>query len=293
MQEDSKQSEGSRVNQVNSMMRNNFSVPLFLGLVVAGSLIAGAILYTGGVFNRTSLGTPAPNVQNGSNAPGSKVQGADQAEKRLNLASTIGLDKEKFKACVEKADKSEVTNDVDDLTRTFTEYNKKLSDPRDGLGGTPTFIIGKVVEGNMVEGQALVGAQPFEIFDEVLDSWVNKGEKKIIEGQTNDTVIKIAIDDDPVLGNKDAQIAMVEASDYECPFCKRYFQQAFQEINKKYVEPGKLKIVYRDFPLPIHNPMATDVAVAANCAREQGGDEKYYEYHDTYFTNTQANAQGL
>ena len=102
-----------------------------------------------------------------------------------------------------------------------------------------------------------------------------------------------SIDDDPVLGDKNAPVTVIEFSDYECPFCKRHFDQTHQELVKKYIETGKVKLVFKDFPLSFHDPMATKEAVAANCAREQGGDKKYFEFHDEIFKRTISNGNGL
>jgi len=102
-----------------------------------------------------------------------------------------------------------------------------------------------------------------------------------------------SIDDDPVLGDKNASVTIIEISDYECPFCKRHFDETFPQLVKNYVDTGKVKIVYRDFPLSFHDPIATKEAVAANCAREQGGDKKYFEFHDEIFKRTISNGNGL
>jgi len=102
-----------------------------------------------------------------------------------------------------------------------------------------------------------------------------------------------SVDDDPVLGDKDAPVTIVEFSDYECPFCKRHFDETLPQLVKTYVDTGKVKIVYRDFPLSFHDPMATKEAVAANCAKEQGGDKKYFEFHDEIFKRTTSNGNGL
>lgn len=102
-----------------------------------------------------------------------------------------------------------------------------------------------------------------------------------------------SVDDDPVLGDKNAPITIIEFSDYECPFCKRHFDETFPQLVKEYVDKGKVKIVYRDFPLSFHDPMATKEAVAANCAQKQGGDTAYFKYHDEIFTRTKSNGNGL
>ena len=87
------------------------------------------------------------------------------------------------------------------------------------------------------------------------------------------------IDDDSVKGDKNAPITIVEFSDYECPFCERFYSETFAQINEKYIKTGKVKFVYRDFPLNFHQN-AQKAAEAAECAGEQ---DKYFEMHDLLF----------
>ncbi len=107
------------------------------------------------------------------------------------------------------------------------------------------------------------------------------------------TSATVSTDDDPVLGDKNAPVTMIEFSDYECPFCKRHFDQVYPEIKKAYIDTGKVKLVFRDYPLPFHEPMATYEAQAANCAQEQGGDTAYFKLHDEMFKKTASNGNGL
>lgn len=102
-----------------------------------------------------------------------------------------------------------------------------------------------------------------------------------------------SIDDDPVLGDKNAPVTVIEFSDYECPFCKRHFDSTYPELVKKYIDTGKVKLVFRDFPLSFHEPMASKEAIAASCARDQGGDKKYFEFHNEIFKRTTSNGTGL
>lgn len=90
---------------------------------------------------------------------------------------------------------------------------------------------------------------------------------------------KVLEDDDAVKGDKKAKVTIVEFSDFECPFCGRFFQQTFPQINENYIKTGKVKLIYRDFPLSFH-PQAQKAAEAAECAGEQN---KYYEMHDKLF----------
>jgi len=92
--------------------------------------------------------------------------------------------------------------------------------------------------------------------------------------------MKALSDDDPFLGKADAPVTIVEWSDYECPFCQRFHSETFGQIVTNYVNTGKVKFVYRDFPLSFH-PQAQKAAEAAACAGKQG---KYFEMHDLLFS---------
>lgn len=104
--------------------------------------------------------------------------------------------------------------------------------------------------------------------------------------------VKVDLADAPVLGNKDAPVTLIEFSDYECPFCKRSYDQLLPDLKKNYIETGKMKLVYRNLPLPFHQN-AHKEAEAALCARDQGGDSVYFKYHDKIFTKTTSNGTGL
>lgn len=104
--------------------------------------------------------------------------------------------------------------------------------------------------------------------------------------------VKVDLADAPVLGNKNAPVTLIEFSDYECPFCKRSFDQLLPELKKNYIDTGKLKLVYRNLPLSFHQN-AHKEAEAALCARDQGGDSIYFKYHDQIFIKTTSNGTGL
>jgi len=108
----------------------------------------------------------------------------------------------------------------------------------------------------------------------------------------DNTPKKVSVDNDPVLGEKNAKVTLIDFTDYECPFCKRYFDDTFVQIKKDYIDTGKIKYVVRDLPLSFH-ANAHKEAQAAECAREQGGDEVYYKYHDEIFKRTTSNGTGL
>lgn len=112
-------------------------------------------------------------------------------------------------------------------------------------------------------------------------------------GSQQGAVVSVSVDDDPFLGQFDAPVVMIEFSDFECPFCKRFWEQSLPQIKTNYIDTGKVKFVYRDLPLPIHDPLATQEALAANCARDQRGDEMYFRYHDEIFISTTSGGTGI
>jgi len=111
----------------------------------------------------------------------------------------------------------------------------------------------------------------------------------IIKGVNNISTenIKVSADDDAVLGNENATVTIIEFSDYECPFCGRYFKQTYPQIVKEYVNTGKVKIVFRDFPLEFHQN-AQKAAEASEVAHELGGNDAFWKMHDKIFENQQA-----
>ncbi len=90
----------------------------------------------------------------------------------------------------------------------------------------------------------------------------------------------IGIDDDPMLGNQNAKVTMIEFSDYRCPACRDFEEQTWPLIKQAYVDTGKLRFVYRDYPLESLHPGATNVAATVNCAGEQG---RFWEFHDAFY----------
>ncbi len=100
-------------------------------------------------------------------------------------------------------------------------------------------------------------------------------EKEQLEEQFKNPV-KIDIGNSPFSGPKDAPITIVEFSDFQCPFCGRG-KETMEDVKKAY--PGKVKVVFKNLPLPFH-PEAKPAAVAALAAGKQG---KFWEMHDKLF----------
>jgi protein-disulfide isomerase len=94
--------------------------------------------------------------------------------------------------------------------------------------------------------------------------------------------LTVSLGNKPFKGDKNTKLTLVEFSDYQCPFCARHFQETLPQIEKEYINTGKVKYVLREFPIESIHSSAFKAAEAANCAGEQG---KYWEMHDRLFQN--------
>jgi protein-disulfide isomerase len=92
--------------------------------------------------------------------------------------------------------------------------------------------------------------------------------------------VNVDIGKAPVWGKENAKVTIIEFSDFQCPFCSRA-AKTVSELKKKYA--GKIKIAYKQFPLPMHQN-ARPTAEASMCVAEQGND-KFWKFHDITFEN--------
>ncbi len=95
---------------------------------------------------------------------------------------------------------------------------------------------------------------------------------------------------DHIYGNPGAEVSLIEYSDFECPFCKRFHVTA-KEVVDSY--DGRVNWVYRHFPLAFHNPGAQKQAEASECANALGGNEAFWRYADKIYERTRSNGNGF
>ncbi len=100
--------------------------------------------------------------------------------------------------------------------------------------------------------------------------------------------MKAVSKEDHIRGSIDAPVKIVEYSDSECPFCKR-FHGVMQQVMAEYGESGKVAWVYRHYPIPELHSKATNEAMAMECASELGGNEKFWAYTDRLYEVTPSN----
>jgi len=84
----------------------------------------------------------------------------------------------------------------------------------------------------------------------------------------------------PILGNTNAPVTLIEFGDYQCHFCNVFFHSTEDDILKKYVETGKVKMIFKDYN--IIGPDSVNASHGAHCAKEQG---LFWEYHDILYSN--------
>ncbi len=94
------------------------------------------------------------------------------------------------------------------------------------------------------------------------------------------TASKLIKDGSPILGDPAAPITILEWGDYQCTFCYKFHQNTLGIIEKDFIKTGKVKLVFKDFPL--NGPDSKLAAEASYCAEDQ---KKYWEYHDELYKN--------
>lgn len=214
--------------------------------------LPGAILIAAVLVSATLL-----YVNKDGTGTAGTVSGAFGMADLKKWAKDIGLSSKKFNECL-------------DSRRYQQEVQKDFSDGSAlGVSGTPAFFI---------NGEAVIGAQPYSVFQNVI-------EQKLKGAAFDATAM---MDDDVVLGNPSATVSIIEFSDFQCPYCRTFWKDTLPSIRRDYINTGKVKFIYRDFPLSFH-PGAQPMAEGAECAEEQG---KYWEYHDKLFEEQQKRGSG-
>jgi protein-disulfide isomerase len=202
-------------------------------------------------------------------------------------AQQIGLNMSKFKADL-------ASHKYQAAVKADADYAQSV-----GANGTPNFFI---------DGRQIVGAQPFDGFQKIIDEELSKAKELEGKGLKGDALYEaevdanvkaqpaapaapqggaapnpnerkaVAIGHAPVRGAPNAPVTIVMFSDFQCPFCGRV-EPTVKQIEDTY--GSKVKIVWKNQPLPFH-PNAMPAAKAAMAAYKQG---KFWEMHDLLFAN--------
>ena len=140
--------------------------------------------------------------------------------------------------------------------------------------------------------------------DGAMDDAIDRGIKRFIQKQKQESeqaradkqqekaknLRPVDINRDHIFGNPDAPVTLVEYSDFECPFCKRFHPTVVKLMENN---RDKLRWVYRHFPLDFHNPGAQKQAEASECVAEINGNEAFWKYSDFIYQRTKSNGKGF
>ncbi|MBI2020600.1 thioredoxin domain-containing protein [Candidatus Daviesbacteria bacterium] len=240
------------------MDKTSSFLTLPMSILLGAALISVTILMHGGIIKLgrpvSTSGSPPPAAAQPAQPSQAKTE-ADIVKNLKSQAQKLGLDTNKFNSCLDSGSQAtKVAQDLNDGSKA-------------GVTGTPAFF---------VNGRLIAGAVPFDQFKTVIEEELG--------GSAASTVQRVTVGngDLPILGQPSAKVTLIEFSDYQCPFCSRHFTQVEGQLKKEYIDSGKVKFYYRDFPLSQIHPGAQKAAEAARCAGDQN---KYWEYHDLVFQN--------
>lgn len=105
--------------------------------------------------------------------------------------------------------------------------------------------------------------------------------------EPNSIIENINLDDDPVLGDENAPVTLVEFSDYQCGYCRRHFQETLPKLYENYIKTGKVKMVFRD--AANLGQKSIELANAASCAQYLKDDQTYYKIHNAIYSGIKSN----
>ena len=163
---------------------------------------------------------------------------------------------------------------------------KNLTNKKVSFNGLVVGIIVAVAFATFFAGLYIAEQNSNQLTQKDLDDAIAKLELKMMQQRLPTAQpqlpAKISADNDPTIGNPDAPITIIEFSDFQCPFCARFHVQTLPSLMEEYIEQGKVKLVFRDFPIQNIHPNALPASVAAECANDQG---KFKEMHDLLFEN--------
>lgn len=238
-----------------------FGVSMFLLGIIAGAVLTAA---TGniqlGKGDRGATASSAPTAPTAPSAPTPDVN-----DRMVAYAEAIGIDKSDFQNCMNN-----------DAAALQAKINQETTEGQaSGVNGTPGNILYDL---RSKKARLVSGAQPVANFEKNIDAMLADANAKVTDqsAQEVSTVVPVDFDKDHVIGSRDAKIAIIEYTDYQCPFCHAV-HTTHQQLLKKY--DGKVVWVMRHFPLSFH-PEAMPLATGAECAAKLKGNDAFWAFTD-------------
>lgn len=248
------------IKEIEQDEKEKISIGVPVAIIVAGALIAGAILLSGS-YRGGSIGLLEKD--------GAKnVEDIAQKLKKGTITEEVGLDKKAFASCLESGKYA---------AKVESDYQSGVTV---GVQGTPHSVVLNVKTGKTY---IIGGAMPLTATQSIISSAL-AGKS---DGSVKTTVNPVT-PNEHIKGNPNAEVFVIEYSDPECPFCKR-FHETMKSVMQEYGDTGKVAWVYRHFPLDALHTKARKEAEAFECAAELGGNVKFWEYADKLFEITPSN----
>lgn len=238
-----------------------FGVSMFLAGLIAGVVLISA---AGSTFLPRFGSNGSNNVAAPSAPQAPQKPVASARDRMIAYAADIGLPDAEFATCLASSKYDERINEQQSLGQAA------------GINGTPGNIIIDLTSGKAV---VLSGAQPVANFKKVVDLMLSDPDAALKDpGAVAATNVQpVDMKKDHVRGGASATVAVIEYSDYQCPYCQAV-HPTYQQLMKDY--DGKVAWVYRHFPLTNIHPDALPLAVGAECAAELGGEDAFWSFTD-------------
>lgn len=158
------------------------------------------------------------------------------------------------------------------LTAALTALCAACVAPDSSVAGQPS---------TLTQTQADAIVQELREIRRLLENMEKTGLAQAAPKPKTPTTARVSIQDGATLGRTDAPVTVVEFTDYQCPYCLRFVEQAFPKLKQDFIDTGKVRWVVRDMPLGFHQN-ARKAAQAARCAGEQN---KFWEMREVLFAN--------
>lgn len=150
-------------------------------------------------------------------------------------------------------------------------------------------VIRRLIENGALDEQIELGIERYIDKQQQAQSTAEE-QARSRSAQLAGSVRRVSPERDHIYGNPDALISLIEYSDFECPYCKRFHPNPKELVDGS---DGQVNWIYRHFPLEFHNPLAQLEAEASECANEQGGNDAFWQYADLLYERTSSNGNGL
>jgi len=150
-------------------------------------------------------------------------------------------------------------------------------------------VIKELLEAGVLREQVEIGIQEY-VKKQREAQVAARTEQERLAAERAKNVRRVSVDRDHVYGNPEAEISLIEYSDFECPYCKRFHATAKKLVDES---DGKVNWVYRHFPLSFHNPGAQKQAEASECAAELGGSDAFWKLTDAIYERTKSGGKGF